>query len=140
MQFLQIVRSQKGSVLKKSLFELIITLLLLTHAINDALDVVDLLRYLPIGIVLSSFVTCFSSIVLRIALIAKHRLLLTTLEYLQDTIHNRNKNRYFNRLKLSVGFSLCFVIPVAYLIHTMHICFYGPERFLTVFVEDNCFG
>ncbi|GFT29588.1 uncharacterized protein NPIL_326841 [Nephila pilipes] len=126
--------------LARKFMEFIIIVLLIVYEIADLQGIFEWLRRVPLGLIFSSLVTSFTSTTVRVGLITKRRLLMTTVENLLRISKCNHRQRQRDKLYLIIGFSLCFIIPVGFLLYTANLCFPGMERILEDYVKNNCFG
>ncbi|GBN63294.1 hypothetical protein AVEN_67534-1 [Araneus ventricosus] len=59
---------------------------------------------------------------------------------LQDDSKTNHRRKRIDRLQLIIGFSLCFIMPVGFLLHSIELCLPGNEELLAEYVSDSYFG
>ncbi|GFY66772.1 uncharacterized protein TNIN_376141 [Trichonephila inaurata madagascariensis] len=132
-------QSTLGTFLKRVILEHIVTFILIFYIIGDTISIISSVDHLPIGLLFSATITDFCIISIRLLLLYKRKVIISTLEYLLQTHSKFQTRRTENRkLYILVGFCTCFVIPTAFFSQTVELCF--TDELLKSYVEDSFFG
>ncbi|GFQ82601.1 uncharacterized protein TNCT_63191 [Trichonephila clavata] len=131
--------STPRTFLKRAILEHTVTFILTFYIIGDTMSIVSSVDRLPIGLLFSSIVTDFCIISIRLLLLYKRKVIVSTLEYLLKT-HSKFQARRTEDRKLYIlaGFCTCFVIPTAFFSQTVELCF--TDELLKSYVRDSFFG
>ncbi|GFW81224.1 uncharacterized protein TNCV_375731 [Trichonephila clavipes] len=124
----------------RKFMELTIIILLVVYEVADLQGIFEWIRVVPLGLIFSSLVTSFTSTIVRVCLIINRKLLMTTIDNLLRLSKCNSRQRQKDKLDLMIGFSLCFIIPIGFLLNTANLCTPGMESVLEDYVQNNCFG
>ncbi|KAF8795842.1 hypothetical protein HNY73_000294 [Argiope bruennichi] len=129
-------KQTKTAELRRKIFENATILLLIINATGTTWDMYKRIKKLPIGLVFSALVTAFTGIMIRVLLASRHRLLLSTMKCLHDNTTSNHQRGRVDRFHLIISFSLCFIVPIGFLLHSVQLCQPGNEILLAEYVSD----
>lgn len=126
-------------VWKARLLEYGTSFILMFYVVGDLINIISLVTLLPKGLTLSSLVSDFCSIAIRIILLFKSRKIFSTMTYLQK-IHSQLHMKRCSSRKwyLLIGFGLSFIIPASFFVITTELCSF--ENLLETYVQEAFFG
>lgn len=126
-----------------SIFEHIATLVLVIYIIGHIRNsFFRSVSDLPIGLIFSYILGDFFTLLMRFILFRKRKLILETMEYLQNVPGSFEPRGCINRRSwMMVGFVACFLTPIAFItLVTRRLCSKDSESLLPVFVKDAYYG
>lgn len=126
-----------------SIFEHIATLVLVIYIIGHIWNsYCRSASDLPIGLIFSYILGDLFTLLMRFILFRKRKLILETMEYLQNVPGSFEPRGCFNRRSwMVVGFAACFLIPIAFItLITRRLCSKDSKSLLPEFVKDAYYG
>lgn len=124
-----------------------ITTIILTYVIlSDLYDLYTIFYLIPMGVTFSSLVTDFCGFSVRIILLYKKTSMMSTMKFIEESYANlMRKSIRRRRVKLSIAFAACFIIPTVEYIYVGMSCyelgeFYMQSLFFGWKPENNNFA
>ncbi|KAG8191133.1 hypothetical protein JTE90_016648 [Oedothorax gibbosus] len=125
-----------------SILEHVTTLILVIYIVGHIRISFIWLSDSPIGLTLSYILGDLFTLAMRVIIFRKKKVILETIEYLQNVKGSLEKKRAITRRSwMVIGFVLCFLIPVEFFILvTLPLCSEGSEAILSSYLRNGLFG